>query len=103
MSSSGRATVTRAGYRAYISSPEWQVVRRRYWASKLPKDCYCCGRFDGPKDLHHRTYKNLGNERLMDLVPVCRDCHFACHDRLKLAPRKGLWWATKSIRKERHR
>lgn len=68
----GKATVTRAGYRAYINSPAWRAVRERYWASKMPKVCYVCGCPRRPgMHLHHRTYKNLGNERLMDLVPVC--------------------------------
>ena len=65
-----RRTVDRDGYAEYIQSEAWQEVRRRFWASKLPKECYCCGQEDGPKDLHHRTYKNLGNETLGTLCPV---------------------------------
>jgi predicted HNH restriction endonuclease len=52
--------------------------------------------------LHHRTYKNLGVERLMDLVPVCPDCHELIHaifdaDRPRWE-REGLWYATKKAR-----
>lgn len=102
MGVSGKATVDRSGYRAYIQSPEWRAVRERYWASKMPKDCYVC---DAPRSkgmhLHHRTYKNLGSERLMDLVPACARCQELIHeidveDRVE---RDGLWFATKEARR----
>jgi len=97
-----RRTVDRAGYAEYIRSEAWQEVRRRFWASRLPKECYCCGREDGPKDLHHRTYKNLGNERLMDLVPLCRDCHFTVHEMIRRRPSLHLWGATNMLRHKLH-
>jgi 5-methylcytosine-specific restriction endonuclease McrA len=37
-------------------------------------------------DLHHMTYKRLGNEWDEDLVPLCRDCHKSIH---RLFPGKG--------------
>jgi 5-methylcytosine-specific restriction endonuclease McrA len=97
-----RRTVDRSGYAEYIQSEAWQEVRRRFWASRLPKDCYCCGRKDGPKDLHHRTYKNLGSEYLRDLVPLCRDCHDRVHEMFKRKPSLSLWGATGALRLERH-
>ena len=97
-----RRTVDREGYAEYIRSEAWQEVRRRFWASKLPKECYCCGREDGPKDLHHRTYKNLGNENLRDLVPLCRDCHFTVHEMFRRKPSLSLWGATGGLRRKRH-
>lgn len=98
----GKATVTKAGYSEYIQSPAWRKVRDRYWASKLPKECFGCGieRHKG-MHLHHRTYKNLGNERLMDLVPMCQQCHQDVHDLYESDPkwkRYGLWSATKAVR-----
>lgn len=102
MSSPGKATVSRAGYRAYIQSKEWRAVRERYWASKMPKECYCCGRpRHSGMHLHHRTYKNLGNERLMDLVPVCKGCHADIHylyDSDEKWKKRGLWYAAKAVR-----
>lgn len=96
-----RRTVAPAGYAAYIRSEEWQAVRHRFWASRLPKECYCCGRKDGPKDLHHRTYKNLGAENLRDLVPLCRQCHDDVHDLVRRTT-LHLWGATNVLRRERH-
>lgn len=91
-------------YRSYIQSKEWRAKREAYWNSKLPKDCYVCGaeRTKG-FHLHHRTYKNLGSERLMDLVPVCPLCHELIHEIHRNTPgmkRKGLWYATKEARKK---
>lgn len=98
----GRGTVSRAGYPEYIKSRAWAEVRARYWASALPKGCYVC---DAPRrpgmHLHHRTYKNLGAERLMDLVPVCPPCHDLVHHAHRTNPaaaRNGLWGATKYVR-----
>ena len=95
-------TVPPSGYAEYIASAAWQDTRRRFWASKLPKDCWCCSRTDGPKDLHHRTYKNLGRENLRDLVPLCRDCHDRIHELHRRNPRLSLWGATGAVRLERH-
>ena len=97
-----RRAVDRDGYAEYIRSEAWQEVRRRFWASRLPKECYCCGREDGPKDLHHRTYKNLGNERLMDLVPLCRSCHMRVHEMVRGNARLHLWGTTNILRRELH-
>lgn len=98
----GKRTVDRWDYRAYIQSPEWRAKRDQYWSSQMPKNCYVC---DAPRSkgmhLHHRTYKNLGAERLMDLVPVCAGCHEAVHE-IYAQPRfqrAGLWFATKEARR----
>jgi 5-methylcytosine-specific restriction endonuclease McrA len=91
-----------SGYAGYIRSEAWQQVRRRFWASRLPKECYCCGRADGPKDLHHRTYKNLGRENLRDLVPLCRNCHDLVHQMARRKPSLSLWGATGALRREHH-
>lgn len=106
MSAPGRAKYGPAQYRAYIQSAEWRAVRARYWDSKLPKNCFVC---DSPRvpgmHLHHRTYKNLGAERLMDLVPVCPDCHAFVHDLYRDPYWKqhgGLWAATQEARRRIH-
>ena len=85
-------------YHAYITSPEWQKTRARYFASNMPKSCLGCGTRDGPLDLHHRSYATLGNENLLDLVLLCRTCHENVHkiiDRQK--GKHKLWRATKRI------
>lgn len=93
----------RDNYNAYIQSKAWRAKREQYWNSKLPQECYCCGT---PRragfHLHHRTYKNLGNERLMDLVPVCPECHdfiHYVHKNHNGMKQKGLWAATHRAKK----
>lgn len=96
-------------YREYIQSPQWRAVRQRYFNSGLPQICWAC---DAPRvsgfHIHHRTYKNLGKERLMDLVLLCPACHDAVHAHHRsLGPRgelKGLWYSTRGyIRASRKR
>lgn len=75
-----QATVKPEDYATYIRSPQWRAVRQRFIASKIPKICYGCRKPWGKGDhLHHRTYRTLGNERLMDLVPLCQGCHARVH------------------------
>lgn len=100
MGQKGKRTVDRAGYYDYIQSEAWAAVKRRYWASKKPKCCYVCGEAGGRLDLHHKTYKNLGNERLMDLVLVHRECHdliHAIHEE-RTNRSDGLWQSTQKAR-----
>lgn len=96
---------TKSEYRDYINSAQWRRKREEYWASNLSSNCYCCNkpRHTG-MHLHHRTYKNLGNERLMDLVPVCAECHKEIHCLHRSESRwksKGLWYVTKHVRSRR--
>lgn len=91
-------------YRTYIRSDAWRHKKTAYRASRLPQDCYICG--ISPVDLHHKTYKRLGNERLTDLLPLCRTHHQAAHDLLRGARARGanpskwnLWTAAKRLKR----
>jgi hypothetical protein len=42
----------------------------------------------GGGDLHHRTYRRLGQERFEDLAPTCR----GCHDRIHLVLESNPLW-----------
>lgn len=97
-------TVYGQPYREYIQSAEWRAVRERYWASRLDKSCYVCTAPRSPgMHLHHRTYKRLGAERLMDLVPVCDKCHRLIHKEHEQNPSSDLWYLTRRIAKEYQR
>lgn len=86
-------------YIKYIQSTRWRKKRDQFMKSNLPKDCFVCGVRSSSMDLHHRTYKRLGNEKLTDLVLVCRSCHGKIHEYAKLHPNKGLWHATSRVRR----
>lgn len=65
-------------YDAYLASPHWRDVKRRYRESDRPQDCFLCGESQHVQ-LHHMTYVRLGRERLDDLVSLCARCHTMVH------------------------
>ncbi len=97
-------------YHQYIHSEAWRETKKRFYKSKLVKRselgqpfCFSCKRFDLPLDVHHKTYKTLGKERLMDLALLCRECHDLVHALHKIYPKYGLWDASnRIIRKRAH-
>ena len=69
-------------YKEYLKSLRWQGLRSK----RLKLDEYTCQ--DCSKELtttnahvHHLTYKRLGDERMSDLVTLCRSCHELRHGR----------------------
>lgn len=64
---------------AYLQSPKWQALRQQVIARD--KCCVVTGRTSN-LDVHHITYKRLGNELLEDLVLIHRDVHNAIHQKL---------------------
>lgn len=71
-------------YKNYMRSDEWKAKREE----RLEVDnysCAMCGRDLSRCKLqvHHITYKNLGNEQLNDLVTVCGSCHKKLHNYYK--------------------
>lgn len=65
-------------YQAYLKTPHWQAIRRKVF-KEYGHRCDHCG---SSKNLHihHITYKNLGEEEISDLVPLCEDCHKRLHN-----------------------
>jgi hypothetical protein len=89
-------TVDGVPYSIYIRSDEWAEVKRRYRASRLPQTCVVCG--EKKVDLHHKTYKRLGKERLTDLAPLCRAHHKWLHRRVKRGT-ASLWSGPRLLKK----
>lgn len=66
-------------YQRYLSSPEWMKIRSeaiKHWGSK----CVLCCSISGLQG-HHRTYVNLYNETVDDIVPLCIKCHKKHHSK----------------------
>ena len=87
------STKTRVDYNNYMNSIAWVMKKNEWQFSGRPLECWACG-IPMPLDrsgfnFHHRTYKNLGNENLDDLVPLC----MYDHEQLTLE-----WKAMKHIR-----
>lgn len=64
-------------YGEYLQTEHWKALRLRVLKSAVYR-CQMCNA-DKPLDVHHRTYKRLGRERLSDLTALCRDCHEKFH------------------------
>jgi 5-methylcytosine-specific restriction endonuclease McrA len=62
----------------YREEPEWQQ-RRRQALARAGYKCQACSKHDTPLDVHHNSYQNYGDERLEDLVVLCRACHQKLH------------------------
>ena len=73
--------MTKTEYREYLSSPEWQGLRKEFLANN--NSCVRCNiprwlaeiAYDQDLNVHHVSYSNLGNEDEEDLEPLCRRCH----------------------------
>jgi 5-methylcytosine-specific restriction endonuclease McrA len=72
------AQLRKMPFAAYRVQPEWQQRRVRALTRARYK-CQACTRRDTPLDVHHRTYQNYGDERLEDLLVLCRSCHQKLH------------------------
>lgn len=71
-----------AEYKTYMRSPEWEAKKQQRIA--IDKGCCMCGRpLDKIKSVqvHHITYKNLGNEDVLtDICTLCGSCHKKIHN-----------------------
>ena len=59
-------------YASYLRSVRWKRFRAVVLILAGGR-CADCG--ENAEHVHHLTYARLGNERLEDVVPLCRFCH----------------------------
>ena len=66
-------------YSKYLESAHWHKVRDI--RLKIDKHtCQMCGAIEHLQ-VHHISYKTIGNEKMRDLITLCEDCHKAIHDK----------------------
>lgn len=65
-------------YHLYIKSIFWENRKNKYY-QKYPRKCVICGSVKNI-GLHHLKYEDLGNEKDVDLVAVCNECHKGFHE-----------------------
>lgn len=79
-------------YHDYMRSDKWREMRikriradlgmcRGWVVEKDGRGHLCLSR--DRLEVHHLTYARLGNERLADLITVCKKCHSAIHKQSK--------------------
>ncbi len=73
-------------YYAYLKTQHWRRIRAALLLLNYEHRCERCwvkpaGLPNGQRDLHvhHKSYKNRGNERFDDLALLCTNCHAAIH------------------------
>jgi len=64
-------------YDEYLRSEHWKKVRKEVLSSAGNR-CQRCGS-PGRLQVHHKTYENIGQEHVNDLLAVCRECHERIH------------------------
>jgi len=72
-------TEPKTRYEEYLHSKEWQELRLKV-LKRSNFQCEGCGESNS-LDIHHLTYDRIGDELLIDLVALCRDCHGKIHDK----------------------
>lgn len=60
-------------YYSYLQTPAWKEKREAVFKRDNYK-CQACHK-NKATEVHHKTYTNLFNEPLFDLVSICRQCH----------------------------
>lgn len=66
-------------YNKYLRSAAWQE-RRQAVLKRDRHQCQHCGK--GGNNVHHLSYRFVGEEPLEDLLCLCEACHRAVHDEI---------------------
>lgn len=70
----------------YLQSDTWKNKRIKV----LKRDKYICQRCEGnATQVHHKTYKRWGKEKLDDLESICQECHESHHRAHNVYGNKG--------------
>ena len=66
-------------YQEYLVTDHWK--KKKYAIKRQTRnECSTC-KSRHNLDVHHLTYKNIGNESMKDLMLLCRTCHYDYHKR----------------------
>lgn len=65
-------------YKDYLKTNHWKNIRSII-RKKYKNKCRSCKTTEN-LEVHHKTYKNIGNEKLSNLTLLCRNCHQKAHD-----------------------
>lgn len=65
-------------YGEYLLSAHW-IAKRKEAFECHGRKCHDCGA-KGNLEVHHKTYRRLGREKMKDLQVLCKDCHKTRHE-----------------------
>lgn len=83
-----KIALQKPNYREHLKSARWRAIRLRIVKRARGKCERCkepCRRFQ----VHHLTYKHLGDERWAELQALCSACHMEVHGILN--PKAPCW------------
>jgi hypothetical protein len=87
-------------YYEYLKTEHWKNLRSRF-GKRYGFRCYIC---DSSEDLnlHHKTYKRIGNESLQDMIWLCEYHHHLSHNFLffNKSSKTNLWTVAKKVKKQ---
>ncbi len=66
-------------YKVYLQTFEWKE-KREHALDSAGNRCRLCNYGGEGLEVHHRTYENRGDERILDLIVLCRECHAKFHN-----------------------
>lgn len=69
----------RMNYANYLLTDHWKELRKVI-LNRDDNKCQLCSSKER-LEVHHNTYENVGNEKLTDLITLCRYCHSNFHDK----------------------
>lgn len=88
-------------YTMYLRTKHWRKKREEFLKSDYyDHKCSMCSVEAPIIHIHHITYKNIGNERLLDLIAVCGECHTNLHKNEDNAF-EGCFRSPKAIKRDR--
>lgn len=70
---------TASGLNAYYRTRHWKAFRLLIIAER--PECERCFDPAPNPDIHHKTYKRLGKERMTDVSLLCKKCHAVIHSK----------------------
>ncbi len=78
-----------AWYDAYLRTPAWRA-KSRIVIRRANGVCEGCGQRP-PTQVHHITYRHVGDEFLFELRAVCDQCHQRLHDDDRASESLARW------------
>jgi len=66
-------------YSSYLLSEAWGDIRQMVF-DRADYRCEGCG-YRSAKEVHHLTYRNVGDEFLFQLIALCHGCHSRYHEK----------------------
>lgn len=69
-------------YKTYLLTPHWNRVKCAAYG-RFGRVCFACSKVRKEIHVHHLSYENRGQEKMEDLMILCKDCHDMVHETIR--------------------